>query len=97
MAPQHEVKTSYFSEKGKFVAKIEDHNKGMNEKDIACLLKCVFDFFQTADENSDIALLSSVLVREMGRLTLETEVGEGTSLTIDIPMESKEEEKKDEE
>lgn len=97
VTPEHEVKTSYFSEKGKFVARIEDHKKGMNEKDIACLLKCVFDFFHTTDQNSDIAVLSSMLVKQMGRLTLITEVGEGTRLTIDMPVESKEEEKKDEE
>lgn len=95
-APQHEVKTSYYSEKGNFVAKIEDHSKGMSEKDIACLLRCIFDFFQQADETSEIAVLSSMLVKQMGRLTLTTEVGEGTKLTIDIPIESQEEVKKNE-
>lgn len=88
VTPVRDVKSIYFQDHGKFVAEIEDHNKGLSEKDITSLLTCIFDFFHLADSNGDIELLSSTLIKHTGRLSLTTEVGEGTKLTIDIPIDS---------
>lgn len=87
--PERQVAADFRTDEGRVHAEISDHGKGMDEKQVASVLKCIFDFFEANNDANGVAMISSTLTKYTGKLSFTTEVGAGAKLVIDMPIENK--------